>query len=389
MGMRRGRDEGSIYQRSDGRWAASVSLGYDEAGKRARKTIYGKTRKEVADKLRALQNAAEQGLPPENNAVTVGQLFDSWLAEAVKPSVRPRTYESYAMMARLHIVPMLGRHKLAKVDTRAVQAFLTARGEAGLSPRTVLYLRMILRRAFGQAVKWGWVARNVVDLTEPPKVERGETPRFSPEQARAMLAAFSTHRLGPLFTLHLGLGLRLGEALGLRWQDVALPEGGDTGGTITVRVQLQVIGGAFQLNPPKSASSRRTLALPAFVAAALTKQRDRQRDLAEKWEPRANAWGLVFTTDGGNPLHERNVRRDFKNLLEKAGIGRVRVHDLRHLCASLLVSQGVHPRVIMGILGHSQISLTMNTYSHLMPGSNRAAAETLDGVLGPGTSHGL
>lgn len=380
MAGKRGHDEGSIYQRADGRWAAAVSLGYTAEGKRERKTIYGKTRKEVAAKLLEMQKAVQAGLPLEKETVTVAQLMDAWLTEVAAPSVRPRTYHSYAQLVRLHIVPALGRERLAKVDAKRVQAFLREKQEAGLSPRTVQYLRAVLRRAFQQAVKWDWIARNVVALTDAPKVEKHEVPAFTPEQAQALLTAFSTHRHEVLFTVVLGLGLRLGEALGLRWQDVSIDEAG-TSGTVSIRVQLQRINGEYHLNPPKSKSSRRTISVPAFVARALTKRREEQEHEAQAWQAGANPWGLVFTNVFGGPFYERHVRRDFQTFLRKAGISRMRLHDLRHLCASLLVSQGVHPRTIMEILGHSQISLTMNTYSHVMPGGTKAAAAALDSVL--------
>ena len=380
MAGRRGRDEGSIYERSDGRWAATISLGYGTDGKRDRKTVYGRSRKEVADKLRDLQNAADKGLPPTNDAATVAQLFDAWLEEAVVGTVRPLTLKSYRMLARVHIVPALGRHKVSKLDARTVQAFLAAKREEGLSPRTVQYLRSVLRRAFGYAMKIDWVGRNVVALTEAPKVEKEDMPLFSTEQAKRLLAAFAPHRLGGLFTVQLGLGLRLGEALGLRWQDVALSTDG-TGGKVTVKVQLQIIDGEYRLTPPKSKSSRRTISLPLFVARALANQRDRQGEAAASWDKEANSWGLAFTTGDGKPLHERNVQRDFRKLLENAGIERLRIHDLRHLCATLLLAQGVHPRVIMEILGHSGIALTMNTYSHVMPAQTEAATSLLDSLL--------
>lgn len=380
MAGKRGHDEGSIYERADGRWAASVSLGYGPDGKRQRKTVYGQTRKEVAAKLVELQKSAQSGLPPTNDRATVAQLMESWLTEAAKPTIRPKTYRSYEQLTRVHIVPALGRERVAKVDARRIQAFLREKQDSGLSPRTVQYLRAILRRAFAQAVKWDWVPRNVVALTEPPKQEKGEIPVFTPEQARALLDNFSGHRLGTLFTVQLGLGLRLGEALGLRWEDVALNTA-QNGGMVSIKVQLQQLKGVHALVPPKSKTSRRTIGLPAFVARALTERKAVQDEDARYWEPEANPWGLVFTTYAGKPLGERNVRRDFQALLATAKLSRIRLHDLRHLCASLLLSQGVHPRVIMEILGHSNFSLTMNTYSHVMPANAHAAAQALDGLL--------
>ena len=227
-------------------------------------------------------------------------------------------------------------------------------------------------------MKWDWIGRNVVTLTQAPKTESKPPPSFTQEQAKALLASFHGHSMEGLLTVLLGLGLRLGEVLGLRWEDVQLSEDG-TGGTITIQVQLQKIEGEYRLVPPKSKTSRRGISLPPFVAKALVRERERQKEWEVLWtlDGTGNTLGLVFPTQNGTPRGERNVRRDFTVLLEKAGLTQIRMHDLRHLCASLLLSQGVPARVVMEILGHSQISLTMNTYSHVMPGATEAAAKAM------------
>lgn len=378
---KRGNQEGSIYQReSDGKWVGALSLGYDGAGNRVRKILYGATRKEVAQRLLILQKAHQDGLPITRDTATVADLMTAWLAEVVKPTVRPKTYRSYEQISRVHIVPALGRVKVQQLDARQVQAFLHSR--TSCSARTVGYIRGILRRAIGQAMKWDWVTRNVVTLTTPPKIERKEPPAFTVEQARTLLAAFDGHRLGPLFTVQLGLGLRIGEALGLRWEDVRLDED-DSGGVLTVRYQLQRQEGKFVLVPPKSRAGNRVIELPGFVAEALLRQLQWHEAWREKWHEVGlkNELGLVFVTGQATPFGERNVRRDFVKLLAKAGIERMRVHDMRHLCASLLLAKGVPARVVMEILGHSQISLTMNTYSHVLPGATGAAARAMEDVL--------
>jgi integrase len=385
---KRGNNEGTIYQReSDGKWVGALSLGYDGTGKRKRKIIYGDTRKEVRDRLLALQKAHADGLPVTKDTATIADLMTAWLAEVVKPTVRPKTYRSYEQISRVHIVPALGRIKVRELDARQIQAFL--HGRTTCSPRTVGYIRGILRRALGQAMKWDWVTRNIVILTTPPKIERTPPPTFTVEQARALLAAFDAHRLGPLFTVQLGLGLRIGEALGLRWEDVRLDEGGHSG-TLIVRYQLQRVAGvdtpgvsAYTLMPPKSRAGNRVIELPGFVAEALVKQRCWCEAMQPAWTKveATNELGLVFTSGNATPLSDYNVRRDFKKLLVKAGIERIRLHDMRHLCASLLLAKGVPARVVMEILGHSQISLTMNTYSHVLPGTTSAAARAMEDAL--------
>jgi len=371
---RRGHHEGTIRQRADGRWEAQVSM---PRGKR--KSYYGKTRREAQDKLRAALRDLDAGLDLAAGRQTVGQFLDRWLADVAKPSVRPSTYESYAGHVRNHLKPALGHIQLAKLTPQQVQTMLTEKTAAGLSPRTVQYIRAVLRRALGQAMKWGLVARNVATLTEPPRSAKKPVQPLTAEQARAFLDFTKDDRLGPLFHVAITTGLRQGELFGLRWPDVDL-----AAGTLTVRHALQRINGKPTLVAPKTDKSRRTVTLPASAVAALREQRKRQlqeRLLAgSRWQD----WGLVFASTIGTPLEPTNVTHRFQRLLADAGLPRQRFHDLRHCAASLLLAGGVPLRTIMGILGHSQISLTANTYTHLAPALERDAAAALDAVLAVG-----
>ncbi len=375
MSKRRGQNEGSIYKRRDGRWAAVVKLGYKD-GKRWRKSFYGTTRREVQERLTAALRAHQRGLPVVPERETVGQFLQQWLTECVKPGVRPRTHEGYAGHVRLHIAPALGRVRLGKLSPQDVQRFLNTKLGEGHSPRTVQYMHAVLRRALGQALKWGMVARNVATLVDPPRVERPEVQPLSPDQARAFLAAVQGTRLEALYSVALAVGLRRGEALGLRWTDVDL----DTG-TLKVRTSLQRVDGRLQLVEPKTARSRRTIALPQSAIIALRHHRVRQLQERLLAGQRWHDTGMVFTTTIGTPLDPRNVYRHFQRALAEAGLPRKRFHDLRHTCATLLLAQGVHPRVVMDILGHSQIALTMDTYSHVIPTLQREAAGRMDALL--------
>ena len=372
---KRGHNEGSIYQRKDGRWCATINLGYRN-GKRWRKAFYGKTRREVQVKLTEALHAHRQGLPLAPERQTVGKFLNRWLAGCAKPSVRPRTYEGYAGHVRLHIGPALGHIRLVKLSPQDVQSFLNSKLTDGHSPRTVQYMHAVLRRALGQALKWSLVARNVATLVDSPRVERPEVQPFTPDQARTFLRAIEGDRLEALYSVALAIGLRRGEALGLRWDDIDLDKN-----TLTVRASLQRVEGRLQLVQPKTVRSRRTIALPQSAVTALRSHRVRklqERLLAgSRWQDS----GFVFTTTIGTPLEPRNVYRHFQGALERAGLPRKRFHDLRHTCASLLLAQGVHPRVVMEILGHSQIGLTMNTYSHVIPELQREAAGRMDALL--------
>jgi integrase len=342
MASRRGHGEGSIYQRtSDGRWIASVDLGCVN-GKRRRKTLSARSRKEVAEKLKKVLREQQQGLPIHADRQTVGQYLDTWLTEVIKSSVRPKTYRSYEGIVRIHLSPVLGRFQLAKLTPQHVQQLLNAKRAAGLAPRSVQYLRDVLRNALGQAMKWGLVTRNVATLVEPPRVPHHEMRFLSPDQARALLAAACGERLEALYKVALALGLRQGESLGLRWEDVDF-----AAGTLRVRYALQRVDGTLQLVEPKTSQSRRTLIMPATVATALEAHRDHQALDRAAAGDRWVETGMVFTTTKGTPLDARNVTGWFKKLLATAGLPDMRWHDLRHSCASLLLAQRVDSHVAM------------------------------------------
>ncbi len=373
---RRGHGEGTITQRADGRWEARISL---PAGKR--KTLYGKTRKDVRDKLAAAQRDLANGLTPANNRQQLGPFLDQWLETVVRPTLRPRTYESYQSLARVHIKPALGHRPLAKLEPQELQAFLNAKHTSGLSASTVKYIHAVLHRALGQAVRWGTIPRNAAALVTPPRVVHAEVKVWNPDEAAAFLDAISGHRLEALYSVALAVGLRQGEALGLRWDEVDL-----TRATLTVKHQLQRLDGEFRLVETKTARSRRTVALPAFAVDTLRAHRARQLEdrLLAGSDWRGDEWGLVFMTMRGTPLDAKNVTHRFQDLLSRLGIARMRFHDLRHACASLMLAQGEHPRVVMETLGHSQISMTMNTYSHVTPSLQRDAADRMERLLRPG-----
>lgn len=248
--------------------------------------------------------------------------------------------------------------------------------KAGLSPRSVQPMRATLRRALGYAVKWSLVSRNVAALVDPPRTFRKPVQPLTTEQARHFIEATKDDRFGPLFHVAIASGLRQGELFGLHWEDVDF-----AASTITVRYALQRIEGTPTLVEPQTDKSRRMVALTVSAVAALRMQKDRQaferQVKGESWR----AWSLVFTSSIGTPIEPSNVTHRFQKLLADAGLHRQRFHALRHCAASLLLAGGVAPRTIMGIIGHSQISLTMNTYAHLSPALEREATDRLEALL--------
>ena len=367
---KRGNGEGSIYANRKGVWTAAVSLGNGR-----RKYLYGGTREEVRRKLALALGAQETGGLPDARGRTLGEFLDDWLRDVVQPSVRVWTYRGYEVHVRRHIKPALGRIPLERLDPAHVQAFLNQKVAAGLSPKSVRYLRGTLRTALNQALRWGLVAKNSAALVDGPRVERYEIAPFTPHEARRFLHAVKGHRLEALYTVALAIGLRQGEALGLRWQDVDLEMG-----YVRVNKQLQRVDGRFELVEPKTARSRRTIVLPNSVAKSLRDHRDRQL-LDDAKVRAANELGLVFTRADGKPLDGTVVTHEFHRILCQEGLNQRRFHDLRHSCATLLLAQGVAARVVMDVLGHSQIAITMNTYTHVIPELRHDAAAKMESIL--------
>lgn len=372
---RRGHHEGSIYQRGDGRWTATITLGYVD-GKRKRKSFYGQTRREVQVQLITALQTQQQGLPLPNDRQTLGIFLDRWLADVARPSTRPKTYRVYEQIVRLYLKPGLGHVALTKLNPQEVQALLNNGQAAGLSPRTIHHVHALLRGALNHAMRWGLVARNVATLVTLPHIPQVEITPLDPQQARIFLEALAHERLQALFLVPLAVGLRPGEALGLCWQDVNFATG-----TLTIYRALQRIEGRLQLVEVKTKRSRRVVSLPAVALQALTAHQARQREERLRAGDLWKETGLIFTTSIGTPIEPRTAVRIFKRILRDAGLPDRRFYDLRHTCATLLLVQGVHPRVVMEILGHSQISLTMNTYSHVVPTLQQEAARRMDEIL--------
>ncbi len=379
---KRGQNEGSIYKRADGRWCATLSLGYSD-GKRRRKSFYGETRKDVQLQLTAALRDHQRGLPVPVGKQTVAQFLEHWLETSVKPPAKAyNTHRSYAKLVRLYLIPHLGRIPLQQLGPQQVQAMMTAllttggKDKTGVSPRTVAYARAVLRRALNQAIRWHVLAQNAAGLTDPPTQRTTEVQPFDPDEARAFLAAVKGHRQEALYTVALALGLRQGEALGLRWEDIDLD-----GQQLHVRKQIQRIEGTLQLVDVKTPKSKRTIPLPITTVVALMAHRTRQAEerlfSGQHWREH----GLVFPTMRGTPQDGNNVRVLFQRLVKGAGLPHQRFHDLRHACASLLIAQNVHPRIVMEILGHSNISITMNTYGHVLSQAQRDAVDSLDKLL--------
>jgi integrase len=373
MTAKRGNNEGSIFP-YHGRWAAAISI----SGGR-RKYMYGRSRDEVRRLLAEALAARESGTLNDARGMTLGAFLDTWLNEVAKPSVRHWTYKGYEVHVRLHLKPTLGRLALDRLEPAHIQRLLNEKVKSGLSPKSVRYIRGTLRTALNHAVRWGYISRNPAAVIDGPRVEPYEAKAFSVEESRKFLDAIKGDRMEALYSVALTMGLRQGEALGLRWQDIDLQLG-----TLQIAKQLQRIDGEFQLVEPKTKRSRRILALPAVAIRQLRDHSDRQQAERRLGGVKWNDWGLVFTTTAGKPVDGTVVSHQFHRILDRAGLPQRRFHDLRHSCATLLEAQKVSARVAMEILGHSQISVTMNMYTKVVTALKRDAANRIDELVNGG-----
>lgn len=379
---RRGNGEGTISQRKNGTYEARITL--DDG---SRKSIYGKTRKEVQEKLKIALREQQQGTLVTAPQQKLEQFLRDWLENTQKHSVRPRTYERYEEIVRLHIIPVLGHHYVQKLTVQQVEAFYAKKIKEGYKPVTVASFHNVLHKALDTAVRWNLITRNVCDLVESPHAEEYEIQPLSLEQIRKLLAAAVVrgYPIEALVTLALATGMRRGELLGLKWQDIDFATS-----TLHVRrimsrvpskLKTEERKGYVEANT-KTKKSRRSIMVASFALIALQRHREYQKEVKQKAGRLWQENDLVFCTSIGTPLNpDRDVRLRFKALLKEAGLPDIRFHDMRHSAATLLLAMGIHPKIAQEILGHSNIAMTMNVYSHVLPTMQQEAIDKLNEVV--------
>jgi integrase len=359
----------NAYKRTDNRFGVSIRL---EDG--TRKWFYGKTKKAAQEKLRAAKVAIAQGQDLGQPNQLVKTYLTTWLQGRVRLSVRPSTYQSYELNVTGRLIPHLGSVRLDQLRAHHIEKCYAALAEQGLSPRSVEQAHQVLKIAMRHAVRTGLIVRPPTENAAVPRTERKEMMTLDEEQIQTLLDTTADDRLHALWALLVTTGLRVGEALGLEWKSIE--KGGKS---IYIRQALQRQKGAgLVIVEPKTNRSRRRVNLSAGTWDALAHHQTRQkfeRDRAkELWTDR----GLVFTTETGGPLDPGSVNDALKKALQKGDLPALRVHDLRHTAASYLLVQGVHPKVVQEMLGHSTITLTLDTYSHVLPSMHDEAAQHMD-----------
>jgi integrase len=426
-GKRNVNGEGNIRQRSDGRWEGRAYI-LTTDGRELRRSVYGKTWDEAHEKLTKLQADMIVGVRVPATGWTVGEYLTYWLKEVARDRVRPTTFRSYEQLTRLYLVPLLGKKKLTRLQApdlrvafnklkKVCQCCATGRDQeredkanrererrkdmrprknariiegarccaktprqcckAVLSDGSIRAIHRLIRAALQDAITEGILVTNVAKNLRLGHKYRPQVSAWSADEARLFLKTARQDRLYALYAVALSLGLRRGEALGLRWEDVDLDEG-----VIRVRQSLHRVEGKLQFGPVKSDGSERAVAMPAPCRTALRRHRKQQDEEAEAAGKGWNKLGLVFTTGLGTPIEPRNINRHFARLTRRAGVRSIRFHDLRHSCATLLYGQGVSVENIQDVLGHSSPTITKMIYIEVSREVQRGAVDRLNHLFG-------
>lgn len=374
MPGRRDNNDGSVYQDKDGIWWAQLPA--NEHGKRPKRRA--KTKREAQEKLHAMKREREQGVDLTARRPRLDSFLATWLEQTIKPPKRaPKTYESYEQIIRLYIAPGLGDIRIDKITPPLIENHLSKLLEE-YNPRVAQYAHAVLRAALGVAVQWKYISVNPAALVKGPRVQRREMTPLTSAEAQRLLAAIEGHRLAALYAVALWLGLRQGEVLGLRWADVDWQQA-----TLRIAQTVQSRKGGTKINPTTKGRKVRYLPIPPHLLEVLRVHQRNQLEEKRLPDTRWKEHGLVFASEVGTPIGQRNLLTHFKALLKRADLSReVRFHDLRHTTATLLVEAGVPLKIISAILGHSSVSVTGDIYAHAVDETVREAVGRLKKAMG-------
>lgn len=374
---RRGRGEGSLSKRKDGRWEGRVQLGWSPDGRRHYRSVIAPTQQEAIARLSAVRRQVESGLPVAPEGLTVGAYLPKWLAD-VSPRLRPSTLTRYSGLVRGQLVPQLGRVRLHQLQPSDVSRMMAQVQRDGLSARTASHARAVLRAALADGERDGLVHRNAARLADAPHLAAPQPVVLSADDVHNLIDACGNPSLRRLAVIAITGGLRLGEQIGLRWADVDFERR-----CLTVRTALQRVGRAYQLVEPKSSTSRRVVALPDSALEAL---RDERREQLAAQLAAGGRWhqpisDLVFTTATGSPRSGTSVTHLFQDALASAGLPKLRWHDLRAAHGALLLAGGTDISVVSRKLGHSSVALTSRHYGGVADALQQEAADRLGRLL--------
>jgi len=373
------RKRGQVITKGKNNHLVRVFLGTNADGRRRyhNKVIRG-TKKEALQYQTSVLSDLDRGTFIEPSKETLNEYLDRWLNTSAAPRLRERTLRDYRSLLARYVRPVLGHKMLPAVMPLDIQDLYTSMLESGLSPRTIRYTHAVLSSALKQAVKWQLLPRNAAEYVDLPRQKRTEMYAMSKDEVASFLATAKEDRWGTLFLLAVTTGMRPGEYMGLQWKDVNLDEG-----MIHVNKSLVRNKSEWRFDEPKTAKSRRTVKLAPTVVKSLRAHRSKQAAERLRAGIRYQDYDLVFATDTGQPLESRNlIKRHFKPVLKQAGLREtIRLYDLRHTCATLLLAAGEHPKIVSEMLGHASIQLTLDTYSHVLPDMQQGAVAKLEDML--------
>lgn len=373
--------KGSITKRvgASGRvtWTCVIDLPPDPVTKKRRqRRLSAPTRKALEALQAKTLHELQTGAYVEPSTVTLAAYLARWL-EAAEPTIRPSTYDLYRRIIARHLTPGIGALPLGALTPLHIQQHY-AEKLTTLKPATVRQQHAILHRALDQAIKWRLLVRNPTEAVDPPRVRASELTTWTAPQARAFLDGTADDALAALWRLALTTGMRQGELLALRWQDVDL----DRGNLAVRRTLTRDRAGRWAVGDPKSAAGRRSLALPPACVAALKRHKAQQTERRLQWGAAWQDGGLIFDRGGGGMLTPSTLKYSYRRLLTRLDLPVIRFHDLRHTAATLMLAEGIHPKIVAERLGHSAISMTLDRYSHVSMDMQREAADRLERALG-------
>ena len=370
----KGNGTGTVYPRKnkDGKVIGYRGSYFTPDGKR--RYVSAKRKGEAEKALRQAMADADRGLVFDAGTLTLGEYLNKWLPN-IKGTVRQRTWERYEQIARVHLKPSLGRNKLKSLTPTHVRGLYRSKLDSGSSPRTVQYVHTTLRKALRDAVSDGLIPRNVTDGIKAPKPKKKEINPLDSEQTKTLLNEVCEDRLEALYVLAVHRGLRQGELLGLKWEDVDLGAG-----TLQVRRTLSLTKDGHILEQPKNGQGR-SIELTEAASEALRSHLARQLEEIEALGDDYQDRGLIFPGEHGQPMRPYTLTGKLERILRRAGLPRIRFHDLRHTCATLLLAKGVHPKFVQELLGHATISITLDTYSHVIPAMGDQTRKAMEDAL--------
>lgn len=363
---------GHIVKRYENSYSIVNNLGKDPATGRRKQQWYSvKGNKKTAEKrLAELLHEQDTGSLVKPSRVTIGQYLETWLSDYAKINLSPRGFERYQAICRQHLIPAFGYIALTQLRPEHLQKHYTATLDSGLSARTIRYHHAVIHKALQTALEWGILSRNVADAVRPPKAKDIEMQTWDEFEVSRFLEIAQASPYFALFHTALYTGMRRSELLGLQWQDLDF-----LFSQVSVNRSLHHLkDGSYVFTQPKSAKSRRNIALSPSAILVLREHREKQ-------DTRTDNQSLVFCQPDGKPLRPNTVTRTWQTIATRAGLKNIRLHDARHTHASLMLRQGVHPKIVQERLGHSSIAITLDIYSHVVPGLQEAAANRFDELI--------